>query len=257
MKSAELIKEINSKIKDLAKETDALQKSAQFQEYLDTMAKFWEYSFRNQILIHNRMPEASRVAGFRTWKNLGRFVKQGEKAIKIIAPFTTKDPEGKEETYFFPVNVFDISQTQGEDLPNIDIQLEGNSYQWMLDKLLEICKNKQIKVEFANLGVNDLYGYASGGKICISKKDSVNTQVNTLVHELAHELLHFPKEKLSEKFREIQAEGVSYVVCKHFGLETKSYMYLGLKKANSKEIMHNLEVIARTSREIIEKLASP
>ena len=75
MKAKELLQTINKHVDTLAKETDAFVKSAQFQEYLDTMAKFWEYSFRNQLLIHYRMPDASKVAGFRTWKDLGRSVK--------------------------------------------------------------------------------------------------------------------------------------------------------------------------------------
>lgn len=256
MKAKELLQSINEHVDTLAKETDAFVKSEQFKEYLDTMAKFWEYSFRNQLLIHYRMPDASKVAGFKTWKELGRTIKKGEKAIKIIAPFTKENDEGEKETYFFPVNVFDISQTDGEDLTDLSIRLQGSNYDWLLDKLVSLCESKGINVEFANLGVNELFGYARGGKVFISKKDPVNTQVNTLVHELAHEMLHFTKDKPSEKFREIQAEGVAHVVCTHFGLKTKSFVYLGLKKASSEDIMHNLEVIAKTSKEIIEKVTS-
>ncbi len=81
---------VKDKLKQLAKETDDAKKSSEFQHYLDTMSKFWEYSYHNQMLIHIAKPEATRVAGFRTWTKLGRKVKSGSKAIRIVAPFVSK-----------------------------------------------------------------------------------------------------------------------------------------------------------------------
>ena len=90
----------------------------------------------------------------------------------------------------------------------------------------------------------------------VSSQDSVNTKVNTLVHEIAHELLHQQGEgkSLSKQQKEIQAEGTAYVVCKHFGLETKSFTYLALYEADSQQILENLEAIAKASKEVIEFL---
>ena len=101
-----------------------------------------------------------------------------------------------------------------------------------------------------------MYGYSQGGQIVVSSLDSVNTKVNTLVHEIAHELLHQDGEgkMLSKQQQEIQAEGTAYVVCKHFGLSTKSFTYLALYKADSQQILENLEAIAKASKEVIEFL---
>ena len=250
-----LVKQVEDKVQQLAKETDAVRKSAEFQQYLDVMAKFWDYSYHNQLLIYFRMPTASRVAGFKAWQELGRKIKKGSKAIQILAPrVRVEKVDGKEEEVicnYFPVNVFDISQTEGAELPSIDVALSGEEHKQLLEALENFCEVRGIKLEYKNLGVNGLYGYSMGEKVVVSSKDSVNMQVNTLVHEIAHELLH-KQSSLDKKQKEIQAESVAYVVCKHFGLETKSFTYLALHEADSKQIMENLQKIAEASREVIE-----
>ncbi len=274
-----LVQQVEAKLQELATETDAVRKSAQFQQYLDAMAKFHDYSLHNQLLIFFRMPTASRVAGFKAWQELGRKIKKGSKAIQILAPrIRVEKKDGKEEEVicnfaqrnndfsgkqmcteehisFFPVSVFDISQTEGEELPELDVALQGNDQQKLLKALEEFCEVRNIKLDFKELGVNGLYGYSQGGRVVVSSKDSVNMQVNTLVHEIAHELLHHPST-LSKQQKEIQAESVAYVVCKHFGLETKSFTYLALQEADSKQIMENLEAISLACKEIINFLFS-
>jgi len=240
---------IENKLKELALETDKMKKSVFFQEYLATMSKFWKYSYYNQLLIHFNMPKATRVAGLKAWQKLGRKVKKGSKALQIRAPVKVKDSE--DVIRFIPVNVFDISQTTGEPLPDLDITLEGDNYTGLKHSLLEFCKSKNIEVEFKKLGVNGLYGYSKGGKVVVASNGSVNTQVNTLIHEIAHELLHHKGEKLTDQQKEIQAESTAYVVCKHFGLETKSYNYLALYDADYAGIMSNLKMVAEASREVI------
>ena len=253
------LNQIQDKLQELAAQTDDIKKSAEFQQYLDTMAKFWDYSYHNQLLIHFALPTASRVAGFKSWQSLGRRIKKGSRAIKILAPLIRKeqDEEGGEEDVivnFRPVSVFDISQTEGDELPDLDVKLEGNDQQKLLEKLVEFCQAKNIKLDFKNLGVNGLYGYSMGGKVVVSSNDSVNMQVNTLVHEIAHELLHkgADRKELSKQQQEIQAEGTAYVVCTHFGLDTKSSTYLAMYEADSKQIMEHLQKIAQASREVIE-----
>jgi len=262
-KSAELMDQIEARLKDLATETDEFKKSEFFRQYLDVMSKFWKYSYHNQLLICYKMPDATRVAGFRTWLSLNRRVTKGSKAIKILAPYKKKvtdtDPVTNEEkekriTLFIPVNVFDISQTEGEDLPGIEISVTGDNYKDFLDNLVSLCKDKGIKVDFKNLGINGLYGYSKGGQIAITNTESINTQVNTIIHEIAHELLHKGENSFSKQEREIQAEGTAYVVTKHFGLENKSFNYLALYDADYKKIMENLKSIAEASKEIIEFL---
>ena len=261
--STELMNEIESKLKDLALETDEFKRSEFFKQYLEVMSKFWKYSYHNQLLICCKMPDATRVAGFRTWKELNRNVKKGSKAIRILAPYrkkvtetdslTSKEKE-KQITLFIPVNVFDISQTEGEALPDIDITVTGDNYKDFLDNLVSLCKEKKIEVNFKNLGINGLYGYSKGGQIAITNTESINTQVNTIIHEIAHELLHKENKIFSKQEKEIQAEGTAYVVTKHFGLENKSFNYLALYDADYKKIMENLKSIAEASKEIIEFL---
>jgi len=203
------------------------------------------------------------VAGFRTWHSIGRRVRRGSKGIRIFAPYIRKikekDPKTSEEkekeiTYFCPASVFDYSQTDGQPLPEIDICIDGDNYEDFLKRLLGLCNSRNIKVDFRNLGINDLYGYSMGGQIAIADTKSINTQVNTLIHELAHEILLHKDQKLSKQHREIQAEGVAYVVTKHFGMDNKSFNYLALYDADYRKIMENLKAISEASKEIIEFL---
>ena len=260
-KSKDLISQIEDRLKDLASETDEFKKSEFFRQYLDVISKFWKYSYHNQMLICCRMPDATRVAGFRTWQTLNRRVLKGSKAIKILAPYKKKvtdaDPVTKEEkekriTLFIPVSVFDISQTEGEALPDIDISVTGDNYKGFLDNLVTLCEDKSIEVKFENLGINGLYGYSKGGEIAVTNTESINTQVNTLIHEIAHELLHKGENTFSKQEREIHAEGTAYVVTRHFCMENKSFNYLALYDADYKKIMDNLKSVAEASKEIIE-----
>jgi len=266
MNAQDFLKDVESKLKELAEETDKVKMSDFFKEYLNVVSKFWNYSYHNQLLIYFQNKNATRVAGFVHWKELNRTIKKGSKAIKILAPFKRKELEydiklqkevEKDVIRFFPVSVFDISQTKGEKLPELEIAIDGNDQEWLLDKLKGFCKENRIKLEFKKLGVNGLYGYSLGGQVVVSNAESINTQANTLIHEIAHELVHKDKERaaLSKQQKEIQAEGTAYVVTKHLGLENKSFNYLALYDADYKKIMENLAVIAEASKRIIEFLA--
>jgi len=189
---------------------------------------------------------------------MGRRIKAGSKAIKILAPFTKKivekNADGLEEervfTYFVPVNVFDVSQTQGKELPRIEIEVLGENQQGLLKKLIEFCDSKKILIEFKTMD-KQLYGYSAGGKIAINSNQSINSQANTLIHEIAHELLHQNANAFSKKEQETQAEAITYIITKHFGLENKSSNYLALHKAEAKQIMQTLAQISETVQEII------
>ena len=249
-------------LKELARETDKVKRSEFFRQYLETLAKFWKYSYRNQLMIMSQMPKASRVAGFRKWRQLGRWVRKDSKAIRILAPRFRKvmelDESGalveKEEVvYFHPVGVFDISQTEGKPLPDVDIAVQGDNRKGFLDSLIKFCESRKIKVDFKAFGIKGLYGYSKGGQIAITNTESINTQANTMIHEIAHELLH-QANPMSRQRKEIQAEGVAYVVTRHFGMKNKSFNYLALYNANYKRIMDSLKAISRASKEIIEFL---
>ncbi|MBS3108513.1 hypothetical protein J4409_01445 [Candidatus Woesearchaeota archaeon] len=253
MNPAQLNTMVEAKLKELAQETDNVKKSEFFQNYLDTMSKFWKYSWHNQMLIHCALPAATRVAGFKAWNSLGRYVKKGEKSIRILAP-VVKDVDGQEEVVnYMPVSVFDVSQTEGKELPDIDIEVTGNDAEQLYEKLVWFCRSKGISFDLQKLGVNGLYGYSTGGKIVLAEDGSYNMKVNTLVHEIAHELLHYSEDgkKLSRNQKEIQAEATAYVVCKHLGLETKSFNYLALYDADYKKIMGNLSAVSVAAKEVI------
>ena len=263
-KANQLLNEITLYLKELASETDKVKQSEFFRHYLDTMSRFWKYSYHNQLLIFRQMPKATRVAGFRKWQELKRRVKKGSKSIRILAPYIKRiieaDPKTGEEkerkiTYFCPVSVFDQSQTEGQPLPEIDICIDGDNYAEFLRHLLDFCGSRNIKVDFRNLGINDLYGYSLGGQIAIADTKSINTQVNTLIHEVAHEILSHKDQQIGRQEKEIQAEGVAYVVTKHFGMENKSFNYLALYDADYRRIMENLKAISEASRDIIEFLS--
>jgi len=254
----QFIREVVEHLKELAAETDKVRCSRFFKQYLETMARFWKYSYHNQLLITYQMPNASRVAGFRKWREIGRWVRRGSKAIKILAPRirkievidaeTGKHREEEEVVDFFPVSVFDVSQTEGQPLPEVEITVRGDNYKDFLDALVDFCDVKKIKVAFKALRVNGLLGYSKGGQIAVTNTESINTQVNTMIHEVAHELLHRGKN-ISKQQCEIQAEGVAYVVTRHFGMENRSYNYLAMYDANYRKIMENMKAIAGASIE--------
>ena len=120
MKKDDAMKLSENAICELA---DALAagKSQQLVKYLDTMSSFHNYSFGNCMMIAKQFPTATQVAGFNAWKKLGRQVTKGQKGICILAPLIGKkdDDEGKKVFGFRAVHVFDISQTEGEDLPDL------------------------------------------------------------------------------------------------------------------------------------------
>ncbi|MBU2638303.1 MAG: ImmA/IrrE family metallo-endopeptidase [Nanoarchaeota archaeon] len=247
-------KEVEQALKQLANETEEAKKSDFFKEYLDVMSRFWDYSPYNQLLIYLQMPNATRVAGFHKWKRLERNVIKGSKAIKILAPAKSKKiKDGKEEAiiYFRPVSVFDISQTDGKPLPDIDIEAEGET-EGLLQKLLDFCQQQGFNVSFGGLR-DDLHGYAANTNITINSSKSNNTQINTLLHEIAHALLH-KNSTLSKEQKEIQAEAVAYVAARQFNIETKSFNYLALYDANYEKIRDNLKVIADCAKLIIKAI---
>jgi len=243
---------IQQQLELLAKQTESTKQSQKFKDFLNTMTKFWNYSFYNQLLIFNQFPQATKVTGFKTWQNLKRNVKKGEKAIQIFAPFTYKDENEEKTIKFQSINVFDISQTEGEELLELDISTKGKEQINLFNDLIQLCKQLEIELKFENLK-DDLYGYTKDNFIVINAEHETNTQINTLLHEIAHVILHKDK-KLNKNIKEIQAETVAYIIASYFGLSPKSFNYLALFDADYKTIMNNFEIISKTVKLIIEKL---
>lgn len=238
-------------------------------KFLSTMSNFHSYSFNNQLLIVTQAPEATRVAGFNSWKKFGRFVKKGEKGIRILAPMIGKvqdvdesielaaEGEKQKQVYGFRVvPVFDVSQTDGKPLPDIG-KIEGKPGSH-LPKLRELIRLKGIGLEYEKL--NGPEGISKGGAIIIDTElDSAN-EFPVLAHELAHELLHRGdrRKDTTKTQRETEAESVAFVVSKAFGVDTsaRSNDYIQLYRGDSDLLAESLDFIRSTSAEIVQACSS-
>ncbi len=260
-KSVERTRELLDRLKE---KVSRVKSSDEFQQILKTMSRFHTYSWRNCLLIFMQYPDATRVAGYRTWKKLGRSVKKGESAIWIFAPITVKrkngdddDDEDDEEiiTLFKPVPVFDISQTEGEQLPSLNPQPIANTHEELLDKLKELSGKLKIDIVFEELPGMD--GVSRIGTVVIDSNKNPTEQSFILLHELAHELIHDTLQKraeLSKEQREMEAEAVAWLVARHIGLtETYSDRYLALYQV-SYDLQESLATIHKASGQIINLL---
>lgn len=238
--------------------------SEQLQNYLAAMARFHRYSVSNVFLILLQNPDATHVAGYHTWRSLGRHVKEGEKGIAIIAPmrFANKDeadgqtPKDQEARIRFrTAYVFDVSQTDGEPLPDIG-QAHGDPGSFS-ERLRGLVKQMSIELEFAD-DLGGALGVSKGGKIAIKNDLSPAQEFSVLVHELAHEILHHKKsvERPSKTLRETQAEAVAYIVAQGIGLDTgdASTNYIQLYQGDAKTLMDSLEEVRQAATEILSAL---
>ena len=235
--------------------------SDQYTEYLTTMSKFHHYSFRNILLIFMQRPDATCVAGYNDWKNkFGRHVKAHEHGIQILAPSThrrwvqqeKRDLETNQPVYgadgqpimewvktetvtYRIVTVFDVSQTEGKELPTLGVmELSGDvaEYERIVSALVALSPLPVVFEAFPGAAK----GYCSyvEQRIVIQPGMSQVQTIKTLVHEVAHAKLHSPLDILEEtrpdrSTREVEAESVAYVVCQHFGIDTSDYSFKDLE----------------------------
>ena len=279
---------IEAWLDDLVDDVDAAQASDEFQEWLDIQSRFHDYSHRNTLLIKRQCPEATKVAGYNTWRNdFDRYVQEGEQAIWIWAPIITKrcpkcenspsyhekigceyDETPSEEwskglVGFKPAAVFDVSQTEGEPLPELETAAFGDA-----DDLVPVLKRvaDELGVTVRIVDADDWeYGDAKG--VCkqrnlhelipvVEVKDRANQAdlAVTLIHEYAHALLHFDVDDEEERSkREVEAEAVAYIVGRYFGLDTSgSAFYLAAWQGDDSEVIQDrLGRISSTAQEII------
>ncbi len=215
---------------------------AQWLQWAQTQARFHHYSPQNILLILAQRPDATRVAGFQTWKRLGRFVRRGEKGITILAPMVRKSSDAVEPddvpteeptrklVGFRPVTVFDIAQTDGDPLedPPRAIVLTGDTWQPVLTGL--IASTVPVPVTFGALPP-DTWGMwqpALDGHITISDAAAPNMQLKTLLHEWAHSVgipagTAVPVDETARAEEEVMAETTAYIVGQIIGLDTLSY----------------------------------
>jgi hypothetical protein len=268
--------------KALAKLEEGIQEvfqSDKYREYLKTLGKFHDYSLGNLILIWFQNPEATRVAGFNTWKELDRNVKKGEKGLMILAPcFAPKGPRAKKEPepeeeeegeekpsvrivrnpiYFKVVYVFDVSQTEGLPLPAVEVPVvQGEDSKPLFDLGLQYCVKNGIRIlDKPTAPVSpDTMGYYSPREREIWVRSNVpqNQQTKSLFHEIAH-------SRAADKFgagAEVLAESVAFAVCNHFGFDTggRSFPYVALWAQDVKLLKQNLDRIRDVTKAIIEEV---
>lgn len=203
--------------------------SDKYQEFLKFSSNFYNYSLNNQILIWAQKPTATLVAGFGAWKKMGRYVKKGEKGIRILAPIhvkATKQLEnGEEETIEFnryqTISVFDISQTDGPDsIPSLRDFVKTVQGETELYDLMRNVSPFPVE-EIEDCGGADGYYNLKNKDIKILSSKPSSHKLLTLIHEIAHGLLHGErKTSPSHKIREIEAESVGFVVCHALGIDT-------------------------------------
>ena len=290
-KPADKLKEITDRLEQGIME---LFDSDRYKEYLRVMSKFHNYSFNNTLLIAMQKPDASLVAGFQSWKNnFKRNVVKGEKGIKILAPSPFKikqemekiDPatqkpvigadgkpvkEEKEITIpaFKVVSVFDVSQTEGKELPDIAVDMLTGDVECFKDVFAALEKTSPVPIGFEKIeGNSHGYYHLEEKRISIDEGMSELQTIKTAIHEIAHAKLHdidpnAPKEEQAgrpdRRTREVQAESVAYAVCQHYGLDTSDYSFGYVAGWSSgrelDELKSSLETIRSTAAEIINSI---
>ena len=236
-------------------------RSKRLTDYLETMARFPDYSFRNVLLIASQRPDATRVAGFHAWRKLRRFVKKGERGIAIIAPIVGRKDVAEDESGirgFRVVHVFDVASTDGEPLPAL-AKIAGDPGEATV-RLQRLVTSKGIELRY----VEDLagaLGRSHGGKIEIVCGLSPAQEFEVLAHELGHEILHRrdTEEVVPPRdVRELEAEAVAYSVATGIGLEAKasSLDYIGLFQGSKELLLASLDRIQHTAAEILRDIHS-
>lgn len=208
-----------------------LTSSDRWAAWLESAAKFHHYSFGNQILIALQRPDASRVAGFKTWQGLNRQVQKGEHGIRILAPMVLarKDKDGNktDETFmaFRSVCVFDVAQTDGDELPEITSNLVGDDPDGAFSALEHFASSLGFTVTLQATG--EVNGWCKHDDKTITVKDSNDglMQVKTLAHEIGHAILHGENREMGRALIEFEAESVAFVVCRALGIDSGGYSF--------------------------------
>lgn len=209
-----------------------LTTSDAWQDWLAVQSRFHRYSFYNTLLILTQRPEATRVAGFHTWRELGRHVLKGAHGIWILAPMTRRvrddDNDDSEPVRiisgFKPVTVFDVAQTDGEDLPEVCTRLEGEDEHGVFSRLAAVADSIGYRVEDAEIagGTNGDCAFDLR-RIRVEVRNTPAQRVKTLAHELAHAILH---EGFSDRgLAELEAESTAFVVCSALGVSSDQYSF--------------------------------
>ena len=239
--------------------------------YLTAMGRFHNYSFGNILEIARQRPDATRVAGLYAWNQLGRKVLKGQKGIRILAPMIgtrrKKDTEAQRSedpaaintpvlVGFRAVYVFDVSQTEGAELPQFTERTTGEVGEYR-ERLIDFTTREGIELEFKE-SIAPALGMSYGGRIAILPGQAPAEEFSTLVHELAHEMLRKAERRTAttKAVREMEAEAIAFVVSQTIGLDAgrASADYIRLYHGNAALLTESLEVIQRTSALILSAI---
>lgn len=237
--------------------------------YLIAMGRFHSYSLGNILEIARQKTDATRVAGMYTWNQLGRRVKKGEKGIRILAPMIgtrkRKDTEKNEDAAvthkpvlvgFRTAYVFDVSQTEGAELPHLTERTKGEVGEYR-ERVIDFTKAQGIELEWKET-IAPALGMSYGGRIAILPGLPEAEEFSTLVHELAHEMLHKAERRTAttKTVRETEAEAIAFVVSQTIGLDAgrASADYIYLYHGNAALLTESLEVIQKTTALILSAI---
>jgi antirestriction protein ArdC len=235
--------------------------------YLSVMARFHQYSWNNCLLIALQRPGATHVADFHAWHKFGRFVRKGEKGIAILAPVLAKQEVRDEQNPdcgteviqqlvgFRTAFVFDVSQTEGRELPEF-AKVTGDAAQ-QLDRLKSFVRSRGIDLRY-DASIAPAKGVSFGGRISLLPGLSSGEEFSTLAHEIVHEMLHRDdrRKETSRTIRETEAEAVAFVVCKAVGLDTNTAAcdYVKLYNGDAAMLSASLHFVQKTAAEILNAL---
>ena len=269
MKEEQALKLAEQALSELAESLQA-GRSESVRRFLEVMARFSSYGLRNVMLIAAQRPDATHVAGFHAWKNLGRQVIQGEKGIGILAPVARRGEESGDGTAgsrevqsaertlrgFRVLPVFDITQTEGDELPEL-ARPQGEPGP-RLAMLEEVVRERRIELEYGELPSGNC-GVSAKGKITIQTGLDAAAAFAVLAHELARELLRqsTPTRPSSTRVRETEAEAVAHVICHAVGLDSarSSADYVQLYDGDLTALNGSLQSIQSTAAQILADLS--
>lgn len=260
MTTDQLVDLVESRIKELAVKTREAKSAREVVEYLRFMGQFHQYSLNNTMSIWMHSPQATQVAGYKAWTKLRRYVKPREKGIPILAPCTQViieiDEHGQEKRThrvvgYKVVHVFDVSQTEGEPLPEAPIVAKGDGRQ-LLPVIESVAADLGIELEYKELSASH-HGTSYGGRIEVDTRMDEAGRASVILHELAHELLHKGSDRklMSVEQRETEAESTAYVVCVHFGIESAAQNYLALWEIPEERIVESFQRIRGVALSLI------
>ena len=258
---------VKASLLQLEQAVAGIQDSDTFRAYLSAQARFHRYSWGNVLLIVGQKPDASHVAGYRTWQSLGRQVRRGEKAIRIIAPAYYKKKEQDEQsgeeiekrvTFFRGASVFDISQTQGEPLPEVAVPvLDSNAGAELYASLEGVALTEGLRVTIGHesfMHRPQMMGFYEPDSRAIFVREAAQLQkTKTVAHELAH---HFAEHQASGPDSETEAEAVAYVVLARHGLDSgeRSFPYIATWSKDKAVLRAALATIQTVSTTILDRL---